>query len=88
MPGDISKSFEDNLKDQKKYYGLRSNLARIVVAKRNFNVVDLDKIKVIFSELENMNINDAVIYPDLAGFSKALKTRLSYFEKCFQKVNV
>jgi len=75
FPGNISESFIDNLKEMGKASEIQSHLHRIPIE------VDTEKRNEILRKLHAMNINQAVLFPGLEGFSKSLKTQLAFPEK-------
>ena len=72
FPGDISKSFQENLGAQ--YYALESshNLVKFEMQ------LDLAERIRIMKLLYQMNISRATLFPGLGGFAESLKTRLAF----------
>jgi hypothetical protein len=69
IPGDVSRSFEDNLTShpdlQKKLVKFKINSTSPVRKK-------------ILLNLYRMNISRASLFPGLAGFAESLRTRLAF----------
>jgi hypothetical protein len=80
-PGDISKSFYDNLKaclSEPKL--VNDNIKRIKIGSAN-NKSNLNLKKEILMHLQRMNINNATLFPGLSGFSESLRTLLAFPQK-------
>jgi len=73
LPGNIKKSFMDNLKDYRD--GSQNHLYRIPIN------LDLRERNKILEELNDMNINEAVLFPGLDGFARSLKMKLAFPHK-------
>ena len=72
-PGDISKSFDDNLSAHFKKDDLKKENIRIFKFENN-----ADLKKEILQRLYRMNMNNAVLFPGLDGFAKSLRTLLAF----------
>jgi hypothetical protein len=70
IAGDITKSFQKNLFNPKIYPNDGSHVQKCIIV-----VSPESKLKII-NKLREMNINDAVLFPDLDGFSQSLWTRV------------
>lgn len=75
-PGDIRKSFVENLKSPR-YKPQNKNLYRIILD------IDPEDRNHVLRELNRMNINQAVLFPDLAGFAESLQRHLAYPDEKF-----
>ena len=76
-PGDVSCSFEDNLKSLKGWND------KINVVKISFNFSKNER-KVSLQELHRMNINQASLFPGLDGYSRSMKQLIPIFERMSQ----
>jgi hypothetical protein len=74
LPGDITKCFMQNLEPYKKD-NCKDNLFRIVIK------LELKERNKIVEELNDMNINDAVLFPGIDGFAKSLRLKLAFLNK-------
>jgi hypothetical protein len=73
-PGDVSCSFEDNLKNLKDWND-RKNVLKIFL---NFSKQERETA---LNELHRMNINQASLFPGLDGYSRSMKQRFPIFEQ-------
>lgn len=71
-PGDISRSFEDNLTASLSQSNTPSKITKIIIADK------LDLRKNILKNLHHMNMNAATLFPGLAGFAQSLRTLLAF----------
>lgn len=76
-PGDISCSFEDNLKSLKGWYDKKN------VVKISFDFTKQER-KIALQELNRMNINQASLFPGLDGYSRSMKQLTPIFERASQ----
>jgi hypothetical protein len=75
-PGDITKSFFDNLSANFKNDDPKSLSKHI----RRYKITDnVDKKKEILRHLQRMNMNNATLFPGLGGFSQSLRTWFAFF---------
>jgi hypothetical protein len=74
-PGDVTKSFTDNLTSLLSY-------AEPAAAKANFVKLtiqaDMETRKQILLRLQHMNMNNATLFPGLDGFARSLKTLMAH----------
>ena len=73
-PGDVSCSFEDNLKNLK-HWNDKNNIVKI-----SFNLSKNER-KIALHELHRMNINQASLFPGLDGYSRSMKQLIPMFER-------
>jgi hypothetical protein len=74
LPGDITKCFMQNLEPYKTGK-CEDHLYRIVIK------LEQQERNKIIEELNNMNINEAVLFPGLDGFAKSLWMQLAFLHK-------
>jgi hypothetical protein len=74
--GNIKKTFLENVA-RDEYKPQNENIFRIILD------IDWKKRNDILWELNNMNINQAVLFPDLEGFAKNLKVNMAYPDKIY-----
>jgi hypothetical protein len=72
-PGDISKSFEENLASLASRRDFGEALWEIRIE------ADLEERKNILRHLHRMNMNQATLYPGLGGFARSLETFMIIF---------
>jgi hypothetical protein len=77
-PGDVSSSFEDNLKNLKGWNDKNN------VLKMYFNFSERGR-KSALQALHRMNINQASLFPGLDGYSRSMKQRIPFFERMSKK---
>lgn len=75
FPGDIRESFVKNLCRDKHFNKAKKNLYRIII-----NVCPEQRNEIL-RQLDNMNINQETLFPDLGGFAESLGKKLAYPEK-------
>jgi hypothetical protein len=75
-PGDVSKSFEDNLIGllSKVKSESKANFMRLTIQ------VDMNAKKDILLRLHRMNMNSATLFPGLDGFARSLKIWMAFPE--------
>lgn len=74
LPGDVTKCFMQNLESYKKD-NCKNHLYRIVIK------LDQQERNKIIEELNDMNINEAVLFPGLDGFARSLRMKLAFLHK-------
>jgi hypothetical protein len=91
LQGDITKCFLYNLKEtlQSHQCGDTQGTSDIIDATDHIMRVvlqfsDLDAKKLALRELDQMRINQAVLFPDLQGFAESLERRLAFPEKRYR----
>jgi hypothetical protein len=74
LPGDITKCFMQNLEPYRTSR-CEEHLYRIVIK------LDQQERNKIIEELNDMNINEAVLFPGLDGFARSLRMKLAFLHK-------
>lgn len=78
FPGDISKSFEENLCTPDYAPAAKESLVRF------FLPSDIDFRKEILINLHQMNIDRATLFPGLGGFAESLRTRIGFLPEIIE----
>ena len=74
LPGDITKCFMQNLEPYRKD-NCKEHLYRIVIR------LEQQERNRIIDKLNDMNINEAVLFPGLDGFARSLRMQLAFLHK-------
>jgi len=74
LPGDITKCFMQNLEAYRKD-NCEEHLYRIVIK------LEQQERNEIIEKLNDMNINEAVLFPGLDGFARSLRMDLAFYHK-------